>query len=97
MELVLTCRVYGAEEAYRIGLANFVYPVETFMDETKKIAQVIAGYEPEVIEVMKELTNRLPGMEVEQALRTHIWTFRHFLGGPAMVERMSAFLEPGNK
>lgn len=96
-ELMFTGRTYGAEEALRIGLANFVFPVDTFLQETKKMACTIAGYEPEVIEVMKDLTNRLPGMEVEQAIGSHLWTFRHFVGGPAMVERMTAFLDSGAK
>lgn len=92
-ELMMSGRMYGAEEAYRMGLANFVYPVDTFLMEAKKLARKIARFDPEVMEVIKEESNRLPGMEVEQAIRSHLWSFRHFVGGPAMVARMTAFLE----
>lgn len=96
-ELTLTGRVYGAQEAYEMGLANFVYPVETFLDEAKKLAHHLASLEPTVIEAIKEQSNRIPGMEVEQAIRTQLWCFRNFVGQPPMIERMQAFLNKKNR
>ena len=43
MEMILTGQSISAGEAYRIGLVNKVVPVESLMEETKKIAQEIAA------------------------------------------------------
>lgn len=91
-ELTMTGRVYGADEAYRIGLANYVYPVETFLEEAKKMAHHLAKQDPYCIEVIKEQSNRIPGMALEQAMVSQLWGFRHFVGSPEMVKRMTAFL-----
>ena len=45
-ELLLTGDMIGAEEAYRIGLVNHVYPAATLMDETKKLARSLAAKAP---------------------------------------------------
>ncbi|MGE5371288.1 MAG: enoyl-CoA hydratase/isomerase family protein [Solirubrobacterales bacterium] len=91
-ELTMTGRVYGAQEAYRIGLANYVYPVETFFEEAKKMAHHLAKQDPYCMQVIKEQSNRIPGMELDQAMVSQLYGFRHFVGSPEMVRRMTAFL-----
>ncbi|MDD2619558.1 MAG: enoyl-CoA hydratase/isomerase family protein [Syntrophomonadaceae bacterium] len=92
-ELTMTGRIYGAEEAKDMGLANFVYPVESYLKEAKKLAHKIAAFERNALKANKEQTNRVPGMEVHAAVRTQLWTFRSFVGSEEMIERMSAFLD----
>ena len=41
-ELLLTARVVGAEEAYRIGLANKVVPHDQLMETTMELATRLA-------------------------------------------------------
>lgn len=45
-ELLLTGDMIGADEAYRIGLVNHVYPAATLMDEAKKLAHTLAAKAP---------------------------------------------------
>ncbi|HWP97489.1 MAG TPA: enoyl-CoA hydratase-related protein [Syntrophomonadaceae bacterium] len=42
-ELTYTADTINAEEAYRIGLVNHVYPVDELMDAAKKLAKKIAS------------------------------------------------------
>ncbi|MGE5396771.1 MAG: enoyl-CoA hydratase/isomerase family protein [Chitinophagales bacterium] len=96
-ELVMTGKVYGAEEAYRIGLANHVYPVDTFIKEAISLAHQLAKKEPHVLQTIKEQTNRIPGMEVEQAVRSQLHTFQTFVGQQPMIDRMQAILNKESK
>ncbi|MGE5403532.1 MAG: enoyl-CoA hydratase/isomerase family protein [Candidatus Saccharibacteria bacterium] len=91
-EVTMSGRIYGAEEAHNMGLANFVYPVDTYFNEAKKLANHLCRQHQVCMEAIKEQGNRIPGMEVEQAIRTQLWTFRNFVGQPAMIKRMEAFL-----
>lgn len=42
LELLLTGKMLGAEEAHRIGLVNHIYPGETLLDEAVALAREIA-------------------------------------------------------
>ncbi|MEN6350946.1 MAG: enoyl-CoA hydratase/isomerase family protein [Syntrophomonas sp.] len=96
-EVTMTGRIYGAQEAKEMGLANYVYPLETYLEEAKKLAHRIAAFERKALKANKEQTNRVPGMEVQAAVRTQLWTFRNFVGSEDMVARMTAFLESNKK
>ncbi|HWP96329.1 MAG TPA: enoyl-CoA hydratase/isomerase family protein [Syntrophomonadaceae bacterium] len=96
-EVTMTGRIYGAQEAKEMGLANFIYSQETFLDEAKNLARKIAAFDRAALKANKEQTNRVPGMEVEAAIRTQLWTFCSFVGSPGMVERMTAFLESNRR
>lgn len=92
-EVTMTGRFYGAQEAKEMGLANYVFPRAAYLDEAKKIAHGIAQFDRAALQANKEQTNRVPGMEVEAAIRTQIWTFRNFVGSEDMTKRMTKFLE----
>lgn len=96
-EVTMTGRVYGAEEAKEMGLANYVYPMDSYLEEAKNLARKIAAFDRNALKANKEQTHRIPGMEVEAAIRTQIWTFRNFVGSEDMTERMTAFLESNKK
>ncbi len=49
MELMLTGRDVEAEEAYRIGLANKVFPVDGFMEQVAAFAGMVAGQSPQAL------------------------------------------------
>ena len=44
MDMILTGRMMGAEEAERAGLVARVFPAESFMDDVIEAAELIAGY-----------------------------------------------------
>lgn len=96
-EVTMTGRVYGAQEAKEMGLANYVFPCATYLEEARKIAHGIARFDRAALQANKEQTNRVPGMEVEAAVRTQIWTFRNFVGSEDMIRRMTRFLESNKK
>lgn len=48
-ELVLSARVFRAEEACEMGLVNRVVPEADVMKEARELAQQIAGHDPHVI------------------------------------------------
>ena len=46
MELILTAKTIGAEEAKAIGLVSEVYPAEELMDKAMELAQAICANAP---------------------------------------------------
>jgi 2-(1,2-epoxy-1,2-dihydrophenyl)acetyl-CoA isomerase len=56
-ELALTGRVVDAEEAFRLGMVNKVFPYEDISEEVMKIARKMAGRSPEVLKVIKRHFN----------------------------------------
>jgi enoyl-CoA hydratase len=58
MEMILTGDFIDAEEAYRIGLVNKVYPPEELMGKAIKLALRIASRPPLAIRFAKEAVNR---------------------------------------
>jgi enoyl-CoA hydratase/carnithine racemase len=92
-ELSLSGRIYGAQEALQIGLANYVYPIDGFMDNVMEYAIGMARSDRRTLMTIKEQSNRISGMEPEVAVRTQIYTFRNFVGAKAMRDRMLAYLK----
>ena len=58
MEMVLTGGFIDAQEAYRIGLANKVYPQEELMERCLELAQKIAKLPPLAVSYAKEAVNQ---------------------------------------
>ena len=48
-ELIYTCDIIKAEEAYRIGLVNKIVALESLMDEAKAMANKIAANAPKAV------------------------------------------------
>jgi len=58
MQLIFTGEMINAQEAYRIGLVNEVYPHEQLMDKAMEMAQQICSKAPIAISLAKECINR---------------------------------------
>ncbi len=56
-QLIYTAKNIKADEAYRIGLVNSVYPAESLMDEAKKLASIIAANAPIAVRACKKAIN----------------------------------------
>ena len=58
MELILTANTINAEEAYRIGLVNHIYPAENLLDEARKMARKIMSNAPLAVKYSKSAINK---------------------------------------
>ena len=65
-EMIYGARNIKAEEAYRIGLVNNVYPLEELMPAAKKLAATIARNAPIAVRNCKRAINE--GMQVDLSL-----------------------------
>ena len=54
-DLLLTARVVEAEEAFRIGLLNYLVPSEQLMDKAWEVAGQVAANDPRMVQGIKEL------------------------------------------
>ena len=98
MEMCLTGRMMGAEEAERSGLVAKVVPAENLLDEALKTAETIAGMAPLAAIATKEMINAAFEMPLNQGIRFERRLFHGLFGTEDQKEGMSAFVEkrPGN-
>lgn len=68
-ELALTGAVITAEEAYRIGLANHIYPSEELLVQAMKLAETLAAKPREALFETKRLSRELIEMDAESAFQ----------------------------
>jgi enoyl-CoA hydratase len=93
MEIVLTGRRIGADEAYRIGLVNRVTGPGEWLEEAVDVAQVIARRAPIAARLAKQAvlaafeTGLSAGLDLERRL------FELAMATEDRVEGTSAFLE----
>lgn len=93
LELIITGRVIGAEEALRIGLANEVVPKGKSLARALELADFIARLPQEAIRTDKESVERGHGESLREALRIEAECFNRLLGSPAMQEGLRQFVE----
>lgn len=66
-EMALTGEAITAEEAYRIGLVNHIYPAEQLMAEAMKLAELLAARPRQALFETKRLTRELIDLDAERA------------------------------
>jgi enoyl-CoA hydratase len=98
MEMCLTGRMMGAEEAERSGLVAKVVPSNELMTETMKTAEAIAAMPPLAAIAVKEMVNAAFEHPLGQGIRFERRLFHGLFGTEDQKEGMSAFVEkrPGN-
>ena len=69
LELIITGKVIGAEEAYRIGLANEVVPKGSSLARAVELARFISGLPQPAIRTDKEAVIRGFGQDLKEGLR----------------------------
>ncbi|MGB2764940.1 MAG: enoyl-CoA hydratase-related protein [Candidatus Aminicenantaceae bacterium] len=93
MELILTGDFIDAQEAFRIGLVNKVFPLEELMEKVMELAQKIASRPPLAVRYAKEAVNR--SQEGDTASGFALESYLHALSCTTedKKEGVSAFLE----
>jgi len=93
MELILTGDFIDAQEAFRIGLVNKVFPLEELMGKAMELARKIASRPPLAIRYAKEAVNR--SQEGDTASGFALESYLHALSCTTedKKEGVSAFLE----
>lgn len=93
MEMILTGKAISADEAYRIGLVNRVVPVESLMDEAKKMANDIASKPSISVRAAKEAILKAQDTTLEVGLDFERKAFYTLFATEDGKEGMKAFLE----
>ena len=93
MELVLTGGMVSAQEAERLGLVNRVVPVESYLDEAKKLAHEICLRSPLALKLAKEAILKAFDTSLRDGLDFERKCFYLLFGSEDQREGMKAFLE----
>lgn len=93
MEMILTGKPITAQEALAAGLVNKVFPVETYLDEAKKLAQEIASKPPVAVRLAKEAINKVYEMGLDDGLDYERRLFYFLFATEDQKEGMKAFIE----
>ncbi len=93
MEMCLTGRMMGAEEAERSNLVARVVPHAELMTETKKTAALIASMPPMAAIANKEMVNAAYEMTLDQGLLHERRLFQILTASEDKAEGMAAFIE----
>ena len=96
-EIALTGCVIGADEAFRIGLVNHVYPVSEYFDRAMDMARAIAGYEPRAVQASKAMIDHCITMDIETALEYQFLVISRFFGSKYSKAPAGAFVKKEKK
>ena len=92
-ELCLTGRIINAEEARVRGLVAQVFPAETLMDESLKVARSLARKGRVALRAVKRVIDRGGGMDLRSACALETEAFALCFASPDAKEGAAAFLE----
>ena len=92
-EMIYGARNIKADEAYRIGLVNNVYPLEELMPAAKKLASTIARNAPIAVRNCKKAINEGLQVDMDQAIAIEEKLFGDCFESYDQKEGMKAFLE----
>lgn len=93
MDMVLTGRNMGAEEAERCGLVSRVFPADTMLEEALAIADKIADLSRPAVMIAKESVNRSYETTLAEGVRFERRVFHSLFATEDQSEGMAAFVE----
>jgi enoyl-CoA hydratase len=93
MEMCLTGRMMGAEEAERSGLVARVVPAADLLEEAVKTAEAVAGMAPLAAMAVKEMANAAFETNLAQGILFERRLFNGLFGTADQKEGMAAFIE----
>jgi Enoyl-CoA hydratase/carnithine racemase len=88
-ELAMTGQNISAEEAYRMGLVNHIYPREELMLRALELAAVLASKPRHALFETKRLTRELIDLDTTAAMEEMVETFRRCLVSDEHRERVA--------
>ena len=92
-QMIFSARNIKAEEAYRIGLVNAVYPQDSLMEEARKLAGTIARNAAFALRNSKTAINDGLDMDIDYAVMMEEKLFGACFNDPEQKSRMKAFTE----
>ena len=92
-ELLLTGRVFSAQEAQEIGLVNHVVAKESLLEKAQELAREISPNSPTAVRLTKELMADLPGLTLEKGLNAALHLNTLIRTTEDFKEGVSSFLE----
>lgn len=92
-ELLFTGGNIDAQEAYRIGLVNHVYPLETLMEEALKLANRILACAPVAVQLSKSAVQRGINIDLDSGQAYEAGAFSLTFSTHDQKEGCTAFLE----
>ncbi len=93
MEMILTGQPITAREAEKHGLVNRVVPVESYLEDAKKLAMQIAQKAPVAVRLAKEAVLKAFDTPLEEGLQYERRNFYLLFSTQDMKEGMNAFTE----
>jgi enoyl-CoA hydratase len=93
MDLCLTGRRMGAEEAERSGLVARVVPADKLVEEAMAMARVIAAMPRAAVAMAKEAVNRAQELPLAEGVRFERRSFHALFATHDQKEGMAAFVE----
>jgi 2-(1,2-epoxy-1,2-dihydrophenyl)acetyl-CoA isomerase len=93
LQLALANEVIGTDEALRIGLVNYVVPMNDLASRTYRLSTQIAAAPPLAIGAMKRLMRESGGRDLAAQLDAEREAFRHCCESEDFNEAVAAFFE----
>jgi len=93
MEILLTGNRFDAQEAWRLGLINYVVPRAQLMNKAEELAAAIAESGPLAVRIVKEGALRCSGTTLEQSFKVELELRPIVEGSEDAREGPLAFLE----
>ena len=92
-QLIYTAKNIKADEAYRIGLVNAVYPLDELLPAAEKMAETIAKNAPIAVRACKKAINEGLEAKMDDAVVIEEKLFGSCFQTADQIEGMTAFLE----
>lgn len=92
-DLLLTGRIFGAEEAFRLGLVNEIVPAENLMSRSRHLAALLMENSPASLKATKQLLNDHARAELDTQIEKAIRENAAVRTTADFREGISSFLE----
>lgn len=93
LQMLMTGDPITAQEAYRLGMVNEVYPQGELMDAARSIAEKIASNSPTAVQAVKRAVRMGEGQPIEQAIAIMMEAHWRSAVHPDRAEGIGAFNE----
>ena len=96
-EIVYTGKMVKSEDAKNIGLVNQVVPLASLMEESMKMAQIIAGNSSMGVQMSKVAINKGRNADLDTGLGIELLAWRNCFTHPDREQRMTDFVNKSKK